>query len=89
MEGTNPVNKKLVAALSGGAALVLALTGCSEDNSKKLNNWAKTFCAPHRSSMSLMNVAPWIVMRGDIQIGQKVRTGTRFARAASALRWAS
>ncbi|MGG7572314.1 small secreted protein [Streptomyces sirii] len=38
------MNKKLVAALSGGAALVLALTGCSEDSSKKLNDWAKTFC---------------------------------------------
>ena len=44
MEGTNPVNKKLVAALSGGAALVLALTGCSDDSSKKLNDWAKKFC---------------------------------------------
>ncbi len=46
MEGTNPVNKKLVAALSGGAALLLALTGCSEDNTKKLDNWAKSFCDP-------------------------------------------
>ncbi|QHC26217.1 small secreted protein [Streptomyces sp. GS7] len=40
------MNKKLVAALSGGAALLLALTGCSSDNSKKLDDWAKSFCDP-------------------------------------------
>ncbi|MBO3674052.1 small secreted protein [Streptomyces sp. NEAU-YJ-81] len=45
MEGTNPVNKKLVAALSGGAALVLALTGCGGgDDDKKVNDWAKSVC---------------------------------------------
>ncbi|WP_406475159.1 small secreted protein [Streptomyces sp. NBC_01615] len=46
MEGTNPVNKKLAAALSGGAVLVLALSGCSSDNgnSDKLNSWAKEVC---------------------------------------------
>ncbi len=48
MEGTNPVNKKLAAALSGGAVLVLALSGCSgdeaEDDGKKVEAWAKTFC---------------------------------------------
>jgi hypothetical protein len=45
MEGTNPVNKKLAAALSGGAVLVLALSGCSsDDNSDKLNSWAKQVC---------------------------------------------
>ncbi|MFC7264222.1 small secreted protein [Streptomyces lutosisoli] len=46
MEGTNPVNKKLAAALSGGAVLVLALSGCSSDNgnSDKLNSWAKQVC---------------------------------------------
>ncbi|MES5819621.1 small secreted protein [Streptomyces sp. RG80] len=45
MEGTNPVNKKLAAALSGGAVLVLALSGCSsDDNSDKLNSWAKEVC---------------------------------------------
>lgn len=41
------MNKKLAAALSGGAALVLALTGCSSDNggnSKKLDDWAKSAC---------------------------------------------
>ncbi|WP_043265426.1 hypothetical protein [Streptomyces sp. CT34] len=40
------MNKKLVAALSGGAALLLALTGCGSDNTKKLDNWAKSFCDP-------------------------------------------
>lgn len=49
MEGTNPVNKKLVAALSGGAALVLALTGCADDSGKKLDDWAKSFCDPAQS----------------------------------------
>lgn len=46
MEGTNPVNKKLAAALSGGAVLVLALSGCggSEDNNKELDAWAKKVC---------------------------------------------
>jgi hypothetical protein len=45
MEGTNPVNKKLTAALSGGAVLVLALTGCSSDEgNKELDAWAKTVC---------------------------------------------
>ena len=45
MEGTNPVNKKLAAALSGGAVLVLALSGCSSDDSgDKLNSWAKQVC---------------------------------------------
>ncbi|MEV4432220.1 small secreted protein [Streptomyces sp. NPDC049585] len=39
------MNKKLVAALSGGAALVLALTGCGgDDNGKKLDDWAKKAC---------------------------------------------
>ncbi|MEU9338393.1 small secreted protein [Streptomyces sp. NPDC048290] len=45
MEGTKPVNKKLGTALSGGAVLVLALTGCSSDDSnEKLDAWAKQVC---------------------------------------------
>ncbi|MDQ1009303.1 DNA-binding protein H-NS [Streptomyces sp. V4I23] len=44
MEGTNPVNKKLAAALSGGAVLVLALSGCGDDSEEKVNNWAKNVC---------------------------------------------
>ncbi|MEU7054860.1 small secreted protein [Streptomyces sp. NPDC046197] len=48
MEGTNPVNKKLAAALSGGAVLVLALTGCSSSSADSkndaLNTWAKQVC---------------------------------------------
>lgn len=43
MEGTDLVNKKLVTALSGGAALVLALTGCG-DNSEETDAWAKEVC---------------------------------------------
>lgn len=47
MEGTNPVNKKLAAALSGGAVLVLALSACSSGSSSKddkLDPWAKQVC---------------------------------------------
>ncbi|OSP42637.1 small secreted protein [Streptomyces sp. 13-12-16] len=39
------MNKKLAAALSGGAVLVLALTGCGgDDNNEKLDAWAKQVC---------------------------------------------
>lgn len=48
MEGTDPVNKKLAAALSGGAVLVTALTGCGSgggnETNDKLNAWAKQVC---------------------------------------------
>ncbi|MCH0557728.1 small secreted protein [Streptomyces sp. MUM 16J] len=50
MEGTDPVNKKLAAALSGGAVLVMALSGCTSSNSgdkgpdPKLVAWAKSVC---------------------------------------------
>ncbi|WP_309049370.1 small secreted protein [Streptomyces sp.] len=37
------MNKKLAAALSGGAVLMLVLSGCSDDEDK-VGNWAKTFC---------------------------------------------
>ena len=39
------MNKKLAAALSGGAVLVLALSGCSsDDGNKELDAWAKQVC---------------------------------------------
>ncbi|MGH3309908.1 MAG: small secreted protein [Streptomyces sp.] len=38
------MNKKLAAAVSGGAALALALTGCSDDSAKKTDDWAKQVC---------------------------------------------
>ncbi|MFP3988811.1 small secreted protein [Streptomyces sp. E11-3] len=40
------MNKKLAAALSGGAVLVLALSGCTsdDDGDDKLNDWAKSLC---------------------------------------------
>ncbi|WP_345945088.1 small secreted protein [Streptomyces albus subsp. chlorinus] len=37
------MNKKLAAVLSGGAVLVLALSGCSDD-SGKTDEWAKKVC---------------------------------------------
>ncbi|MBN0048741.1 small secreted protein [Streptomyces actuosus] len=45
MEGTDPVNKKLAVALSGGAVLAVALTGCSgEKDNKELDAWAAKVC---------------------------------------------
>ncbi|EGX60946.1 small secreted protein [Streptomyces zinciresistens K42] len=39
------MNKKLTAALSGGAVLALALTGCSSDaGNPELDAWAKKIC---------------------------------------------
>ncbi|MDK0520328.1 small secreted protein [Streptomyces sp. ML-6] len=40
------MNKKLAAALSGGAVLVITLSGCSsdDDKSEKVNAWAKQVC---------------------------------------------
>jgi hypothetical protein len=39
------VNKKLTAALSGGAVLALALTGCtSDEGNPELDAWAKKIC---------------------------------------------
>ncbi|WP_093799808.1 small secreted protein [Streptomyces sp. Wb2n-11] len=39
------MNKKCAAALSGGAVLVMALSGCSDDDSdNKVNDWAKSVC---------------------------------------------
>ncbi|AVH57362.1 MULTISPECIES: small secreted protein [Streptomyces] len=61
MEGTNPVNKKLAAALSGGAVLVLALSGCGSDNNNdKLNSWAKQVCdavQPQATKIEAANAA--------------------------------
>ncbi|MFE9098537.1 small secreted protein [Streptomyces sp. NPDC007264] len=47
MEGTDPVNKKLAAAVSGGAVLVLALSACTSNSGgtdDKLGSWAKQVC---------------------------------------------
>ncbi|MDK1476331.1 small secreted protein [Streptomyces sp. 549] len=39
------MNRKLASALSGGAVLALALTGCSSDDSdEKARSWAKKVC---------------------------------------------
>ncbi|MFD7279702.1 small secreted protein [Streptomyces sp. NPDC059862] len=61
MEGTNPVNKKLAAALSGGAVLVLALSGCGgDDGNEKLDAWAKQVCdavQPQAKKIAAANAA--------------------------------
>ncbi|WP_151773391.1 small secreted protein [Streptomyces abyssomicinicus] len=38
------MKKRLATALAGGAALMLALSGCGDDNSEELNAWAKKVC---------------------------------------------
>ncbi|MGW4030973.1 small secreted protein [Streptomyces sp. NPDC004838] len=39
------MNKKLAAALSGGAVLVLAMSGCgSGDDKESVDDWAKKYC---------------------------------------------
>ncbi|MER5843942.1 MULTISPECIES: hypothetical protein [Streptomyces] len=62
MEGADPVNKKLAAALSGGAVLVLALTGCGggDDDNEKLNSWADQVCGavqPQAKKIQAANAA--------------------------------
>ncbi|MEU5321413.1 small secreted protein [Streptomyces sp. NPDC021056] len=62
MEGTDPVNKKLAAALSGGAVLAMALSACSsgDDNSEKLDAWAKEVCSavqPQAKKIEAANTA--------------------------------
>ncbi|WP_338678343.1 small secreted protein [Streptomyces sp. SCSIO 30461] len=53
------MNKKLAASVSGGAVLVLALSGCSgEDNAAKVNAWAKSVCG---------KAQPQIQKRADAQ----------------------
>lgn len=86
MEGTNPVNKKLAAALSGGAVLVLGLSGCSnDDNGEKLNAWAKQVCdavQPQTKKITAANAAiqqetsddsaPEAVQKADSQAFQDI-----------------
>ncbi|MEV7614758.1 small secreted protein [Streptomyces sp. NPDC089799] len=38
------MNKKLAAAVSGGAVLMLVLSGCSEQSDNKSSDWAKKVC---------------------------------------------
>ncbi|MFF9869283.1 small secreted protein [Streptomyces sp. NPDC013953] len=38
------MNKKLAAALSGGAVLMLVLSGCGDDEDSKVDAWAKKVC---------------------------------------------
>ncbi|WP_149180900.1 small secreted protein [Streptomyces sp. TRM49041] len=46
------MNKKLAAALSGGAVLVLALSGCTDGvDEGKVDAWAKTFCDQAQSQI--------------------------------------
>ncbi|MGY0068831.1 small secreted protein [Streptomyces sp. QTS137] len=61
MEGADPVNKKLAAALSSGAVLVLALTGCGgDDSNEKLDSWADQVCGavqPQAKKIQAANAA--------------------------------
>ncbi|MFE9449076.1 small secreted protein [Streptomyces sp. NPDC006739] len=98
MEGTNPVNKKLTAALSGGAVLVVALSGCSGSASKgnpKLDAWAKTVCdavpaqdakiKAANASISKAgdnNTAPDVLQKTDSQAFQDMSDGYKAIAAA-------
>ncbi|WAX78821.1 small secreted protein [Streptomyces sp. KMM 9044] len=60
MEGADPVNKKLAAALSSGAVLVLTLTGCGDDDNEKLDSWADQVCGavqPQAKKIQAANAA--------------------------------
>lgn len=50
------MNKKLTAALSGGAVLVLALTACSDD-SGKTDEWAKNVCGDLQPQLAKVDQA--------------------------------
>jgi hypothetical protein len=53
------VNKKLAATLSGGAVVLLALSGCG-NNDGKVNDWAKGFCdkvQPQRKAIADANAS--------------------------------
>jgi hypothetical protein len=97
MEGTNPVNKKLAAALSGGAVLVLALSGCGgdDDGDEKLNTWAKQVCdavQPQAKKIEAANAAikkeasdnstPEEVQRADSQAFQDMSDAYKAIGAA-------
>ncbi|GEB50295.1 MULTISPECIES: small secreted protein [Streptomyces] len=69
------MNKKLVAALSGSAALVLALTGCSDDSGEKADAWAKQVCDKVRpevqkiqkANASIDEASPQTHSRADVK----------------------
>ncbi|MER6433565.1 small secreted protein [Streptomyces sp900105245] len=98
MEGTDPVNKKLAAALSGGAVLVVALSGCTSSEDKgpdsKLVAWAKTVCDPLPAQQSKISEAfdalaavakdgpPKEVQKTDSKAFQELADGFK-ARAAT------
>ncbi|WP_329457179.1 small secreted protein [Streptomyces sp. NBC_01497] len=53
------MNKKLAATLSGGAVVLLALSGCGS-NDAKVNDWAKGFCdkvQPQRQAIAGANAS--------------------------------
>lgn len=51
------MNKKLAAALSGGAALVVALSGCGDDSAEKTDAWAKKVCGQVGPQVNKINKA--------------------------------
>ncbi|WP_032918804.1 hypothetical protein [Streptomyces rimosus] len=60
------MKKTLVAALAGGAALMLALTGCSDDDgNKKLDDWAKKFCDPAQAQFKKIQDANTAMQTAD------------------------
>ncbi|MFC0601917.1 small secreted protein [Streptomyces palmae] len=61
------MNKKLVTALSGGAALVLALSGCGGggEDDKKVDAWAKTVCDDIQPQLKKIQSANAAIQRAE------------------------
>jgi hypothetical protein len=67
MEGTHPVkaNKKFSAVLSGAAALLLALSGCGNDDAAKRDDWAKGVCDRAATQIRKIDDANTAISRVD------------------------
>jgi len=67
MEGTHPVkvNNRLLVALSGATAVLLAVSGCSDDTGKKRDEWAKGVCDQAATQIKKINDANTAISQVD------------------------
>ena len=80
------MNKKLAAALSGGAALVLALSGCGDDGAEKTREWAGKVCdqvQPQVKKIQQANTAITQATEGDRSSEEIKRTDAEAFRDIS------